>query len=474
MTGPARWHRLALLGVLGLSAGCSHTDDPHRAPRIAYIETLPDTFDDPEQELAALSGSTAPAPVPSAWWQSANDPALDALLAKAASANNDILIGAARLAQARALRGATRAAQLPRLDAGIGVSRNDTVRGPTFGDGTTVSAQVDFGWDPDLFGRLRKDTAAARADLSAAGFDVENLQRIVRLEVIRAYVSLRTVEARLGFVALSMQRQQDILDMVEKRYQLGISVETDRQQARLQLLQVKALEPQLRNERNQLRNRLAVLAGVASSALDPMLDQPAAIPVFSAPTGLGVPADLVRWRPDVRAAESRLLAAGERIGAARAALLPQLSIGATLSTVAPSPAGLFDTIIAQTVGRIAQSLFAGGAQKAAVARSRAVADEALASYRNTILLALEACENALSAARTSQARLAINAEALEAAEQAAQQARRQHELGLIDFFVVLAAEQALLSQRDELASAAATNAIALAELRAALGEFRDE
>jgi len=200
------------------------------------------------------------------------------------------------------------------------------------------------------------------------------------------------------------------------------------------------------------------------------LDKPGVIPEFPAPANLGVPADVVRLRPDVRAAENRLLAAGERIGSARAALLPQFSIGATLSTAAPSPAGLFDAIIGQTVGRIAQSLFAGGAQKAAVARNRAVADEALALYRNSILQALEACENALSAARTSRARLAINTEALEAAEQAAQQARRQHELGLIDFYVVLAAEQSLLSQRDELASAAAANAIALAEMHAALGE----
>lgn len=472
MTPPACHCRSALLGLMVLVAGCNHADDPHRAPRIAYLETLPASFDDPEQELAALSGGTASAQA--AWWQSASDPALDSLLARAATANNDILIGAARLAQARALRGAARAAQLPRVDAGISASRDDTLHGPAFRDGNTVSAQIDLGWDPDLFGRLRRDTAAARADLSAAGFDAENLQRVVRLEVIRTYVTLRAVEARLGFVALSMQRQQDILDMVEKRYQLGISVETDRQQARLQLLQVQALEPQLRNDRNQLRNRLAVLTGVTSVALDPLLNKPAAIPVFAAPTGLGIPADVVRQRPDVRAAENRLLAAGERIGAARAALLPQLSLGATLSTVAPSPAGLFDAVIAQTVGRIAQSLFAGGAQKAAVARSRAIADEALAAYRGTILQALESCENAISTARTSRARLAINAEALKAAEQAAQQARRQHELGLIDFFVVLAAEQALLSQRDELAATAASNAIAIAELRASLGEERAE
>ncbi len=464
---------VAIIGLAALSAGCTHSGDPHRAPRLAYLDTLSGSFADPEAPTGPLAAEAPPQSVsagPAGWWRVAGDPALESLLAKAAIANNDVLAGAARLAQAQALRSTAAAARLPRIDASADVSRTDSLRGPRGLSRESLSVQIDLGWDPDVFGRLRKDASAARADLAAAGFDLDNLQRIVRLEVIRTYVAYRALETRLQYVGISAQRQQDILDMVEKRYALGLSVETDRQQARLQLLQVRSLEPLLRNERNQLRNRLAVLAGTTASALDPLLDHPAGIPAFAPPANLGVPADVVRLRPDVRAAESRLMAAGERIGAARAALLPQLSIGATLSTAAPSPAGLFDAIIAQTVGRITQSLFAGGAQKAAVARNRAVADEALAAWRNAILLALESCENALSAARTAQARLAINRQALDAAERAAQQARRQHELGLIDFFVVLAAEQALLSQREELVNTAAAHATALAELHAALGE----
>lgn len=467
-TGHSRRVARGLVLVAAMLAGCTHTDDAHRQPRIAYLQTLAPGFDDPEATVATLPAQEA-VEAPD-WWRAAGDPALDALLAKAMTDNNDIMVGAARLAQARAFRGAAVAARLPRLDAVFGASRDAGVRGPSIGNRESYAAEINLGWDPDLFGRLRKDAAAAREDVAAAGFDLDNLQRILRLEVIRTYVACRTVEARIGFAALSVQRQQDILDLVERRFRLGIAVETDLQQARLQLLQVKALEPQLRNERNQLRNRLAVLTGVASTALEPLLDQPAAIPAFPAPSSLGVPADVVRQRPDVRAAERRLIAAGERIGAARAALLPQFSIGASLSTVSPNPAGLFDTIISQTIGRITQSLFAGGAQKAAVSRNRAIADEALAAYRNTILLALESVENALSAGRTTQIRLAISAEALEAAERAAQQARRQNELGLIDFYIVLAAEQSLLAQRDEMAAANAASAIAMAELRAALGE----
>jgi NodT family efflux transporter outer membrane factor (OMF) lipoprotein len=469
MAALSRPSAAALLIVVVL-AGCTRPTDPHRIPRLEYLDTVPQDFDDPE----AAFGRIGPVAQDSEagldqWWLPAGDPALNALLARADDANNDIMVASARLAQVSAARKTAAAAQLPSLGASLQYDRRDSVRGAPLPQTGNYNAQLDLGWDPDLFGRLRSNAQAARADLAAAGFDVENIRRLVRNEVVRTYVSYRAVEARLAYVALSAKTQHDILDMVERRYQLGISVETDRQQARLQWLQVIAIEPQLRNERNQLRNRLAVLLGGPTQPLDEMLGNTGVVPLFAAPPQIGIPMDLVRNRPDVRAAEGRLLAAGERIGAARAALLPQITLNGTLSTFAPTPSGLFESIIAQTLGRVVQSLFAGGAARAAVEQNKAAADEALALYRNSILTALESTENALSAVRTSQARMTINREALEAAELAAAQARLQNELGLIDFYVVLAAEQNLLAQRDELVLAQAANAIAIADLHASLG-----
>lgn len=468
MNRPPRQGAAAALMIAAALAGCTRASDPHRVPRLDYLETLPTEFDDPE---AATGTMAAPiAAIPGNWWALANDPVLDELLARADAANNSIAVAAARLAQAQAGRRIARAAQLPTLGASLQYDGREALRGPGSAGPDGFGAQVDLGWDPDLFGRLRSNAQAARADMEAAGFDLEDVRRVVRNEVIRAYVQYRAVEARLVYVALSARTQRDILDMVEKRYQLGIAVETDRQQARLQYLQVTAIEPELRNERNQLRNRLAVLLGGTSAPLGDLLGKTGQVPSFAALPAIGIPMDLVRNRPDVRSAEYRLLAAGERIGAARAALLPQISLSGTLSTIAPTPSGLFDAIIGQTLGRIAQSLFAGGAARAQVSQSKAVADEALALYRQSILVALENTENALSAVRTSQQRIAINREALEAAEIAAAQARRQNELGLIDFYVVLAAEQNLLAQRDRMVLAEASYAIAVADLHASLGD----
>jgi len=468
MTPGARPSAAAGLMIAAALAGCTRASDPHRVPRLDYLETLPTEFDDPE---AAMQPNKPVADASAAdWWTWANDPVIDELLARADAANNSIAVAVARLAQVEAGRRTTRAAQLPTL----GVSLQDDGREAVRGSGTAgpdgFGAQIDLGWAPDLFGRLRSNAKGARADVEAAGFDLADVRRVVRNEVIRANVQYRAVEARLDYIGQSANTQRDILDMVEKRYQLVIAVETDRQQARLQYLQVTAIEPELRNERNQLRNRLAVLLGGTSAPLGDLLGKTRQVPGFAALPEIGIPIDLVRNRPDVRAADYRLLAAGERIGAARAALLLQISLSGTLSTIAPTPSGLFDAIIGQTLGRIAQSLFAGGAARAQVAQNKAAADEALALYRQSILVALENTENAMSAVRTSQQRIVINRGALEAAELAAAQARHQNELGLVDFYVVLAAGQNLLAQRDRMVLAEASHAIAVADLYASLGD----
>lgn len=468
--------RLIGAGTALLAAGCAHGEDPHRAPLIAYRDSLPTAYVGaiPPSQDGAASAVTGSA----GWWRSARDPLLETLVERALEANNDLAAAAARVGQARAQARIARGAQLPRLDAALQTNRSENLRGGgTGGTGgaggsggnTRLEAEIDFGWDPDLFGRLRADRRAALADLRAAGLDLENVRRIVVNDLVRSYVAYRVIEARLANAELSRKAQQDISDATERRYNLGLAVETDRQQARLQLLQVRALLPRLADERNQLRNRIAVLLGQAPQELTGMLDVQGGIPAFAGPPALGVPADLVRQRPDVAAAESRLLAAGERIGAARAALLPQLTLGGSLTSAASSPAGLIDTIIGQAFGRIAQSLFAGGARRAEVARNRALADEALADYRTSVLGALQSVENALSALRSAEERLVLDREGVEAARRAAENARRQYELGLIDFFVLLAAEQNLLAQRDQFVATQADHASATADLYAALG-----
>lgn len=451
-----------------LLAGCAHDDRPASGPQIAYRADVPAAYLGSFGKGSEQGAQTAIER--SQWWRSAGDPLLNDLVVTALLANNDVAAAAARVGQASALARTARGARLPSLDAAIDVNRAQNLRGPLeTGSDTVLNARIDLGWNPDLFGQLRADQRAAQADLAAAGLDLANVRRILVNDLVRTYVAHRAIEGRLANAELSRRAQQDIMDTLERRYQLGLATETDRQQARLQLLQVRALLPQLNDERNQLRNRIAILLGEAPQDAAFLLDRAGEIPIFDGPADLGIPADLVRLRPDVAAAESRLLAAGERIGAARAALLPQLTLGGTLSSAAANPAGLFDAIIGQVFGRLAQSLFAGGRAREQVARNEAAAGEALALYRSSVLGALESVENALSALRSAEERLTLDREGVNAAAQAAQQARRQYDLGLIDFFVLLAAEQSLLAQRDQLVASQADQAFAIADLYAALG-----
>lgn len=270
---------LHLTGGGALLAGCAHHDDPHKAPRIAYQQSLPEAYVGglPAGALAGpvsgpITGGIAQPDVRRDWWRSAGDPLLDKLVGMALVSNNDRAAAAARIGQASALARAARGAQLGRVDAGLDGTRSGPLRGGagTAAD-TVLGANINLGWDPDLFGKLRADRRAARAELRAARLELEDVRRIVVNDLVRAYVSYRLTEARLVNTELSRKAQQEIMDTIERRYQLGLAVETDREQARLQLLQVRALVPRLVDERNQLRARIAILMGEAPQNVTALL-----------------------------------------------------------------------------------------------------------------------------------------------------------------------------------------------------------
>ncbi len=464
----SRLQRVVLVaGTAAMLAGCAGQGVNMQGVPILEARALPDSFEDVEggQVPAARPNASGPA----AWWRQAGDPVLDRIVQQSLSANLDVAQAAARLSAALARSGQARGAMLPTLGATLGGSRV-VAQGPdVIASEMAWSGQLSLGWDPDLFGRLSNGRKSAAAELTAAGYDLAEVRRALLIEIVTAYVSYRALEARLINADRALGTQQETLDAVERRYRLGLAVETDRQQARLQLLQVRGLIPQVRDQRNQSRNRIATLIGVTPVDLGGLIEGPAVVPVLSELPPMGLPADLIRRRPDVMAAENRVIAAAAQIGVAKAALLPQLTLSGVLDVSSPSLGGIFDSLIATTFGRIAQTLFNGGQGRASVREKRAVAQEALAAYRARLLASVEDVENGLSAVRTGAERVVIGQEAVDAAQQAAAQARRQHDLGLIDFYVLLAAEQALLQQRDDLVAAQADRSIAVARLNAALG-----
>ena len=471
-----------MAATLCLLAGCAAGPN-YRRPDLAAL-SVPDTYAPsvtPPQALAEEADIVA-------WWRHIDDPVLTDLIARATAGNLQIAQLVGRLAQAREALVQTRGDLLPSLSGSAGATRNFTrggsssiVIGGNNGTGGTIittggssgntqlSLGLDASWQADIFGGIRRSLQASRADEQAARFDLEGVRTSVAGEVASNYIQARLAQARLDIARSTLRAQDDNLQIAGWRVQAGLVSSLDAEQARAQRAQTAATIPSLQTSYLQAVNRLAILAGDAPGALRTEMEPIRPIPRGPEAIAVGIPADTLRRRPDVRGAERQLAAATARVGVAEAALLPALTISGNINTAAASIGNLGSLITGGLFAGITQTIFDAGRRKAQVRSARAGVDIAFATYRETVLTGLEEVENAaqaLSAARARQAELAI---ALDASNNAAIYSRSQYRSGLIDFLTVLQSEQSLLSARDQLASAGADQALAVVRLYLALG-----
>jgi len=417
------------------------------------------------------------------WWQTFDDPVLGQLVEQAAQTNLDLAQAMARLRQAREALVISRADLLPTLDASGGYSRSEPIRGggttQTLPDGTVVTAGsggrdsfslgADASYQLDLFGGVASSVAASRAQYEGAGFDYATVLLSVQSEVARNYVLSRAYQAQIENARANLAIQDDNLEIAGFRVQAGLVSSLDTEQARASRAQTAAGLPPVEQQYNAAVSRIGVLTGQAPGALKDMLAAPSPIPQGPESVAAGIPADVLRQRPDVRAAERDLAAATAQIGVARAQLLPALAISGSLSANAASIGDIFDTITGGLFARIGQIIFDGGRSGAQVRASRAAADGAFAAYRSTVLIALEDVENALTALSSAGERERQFAIALDAASISALLARDQYRTGLTDFTTLNSQEAALISARNGLVQARADKASALIALYTALG-----
>jgi len=402
-----------------------------------------------------------------AWWRHFNDPVLTQLVDQAAAANLDIAQAVARLRQARESLAASRADLFPGLSGSAGYNRTETVRGAG-NSGDNVSLGLDASYQLDLFGGVRSGIAADRALYEAAGFDYATTLLSVESEVARNYVLARAYQAQLDTAKASLAIQDDNLEIAGFRVQAGLASSVDVEQARASRAQTAASIPQVEQQYNAAVSRIGVLTGQAPGALKPLLAAPQPIPVGPAEVAAGVPANVLRQRPDVRAAERNLAAATAQIGVARAQLVPALGIGGNIGS-AGTFSTLLDTITGGLFANLTQTIFSGGRLSAQARASEAAADGALAAYKSSVLTALEDVENAIVASHSAEERERQFAIALDAATNSAILARSQYRSGLTDFTTLNTQEAALISARNGLVQARSDKATALIALYVALG-----
>jgi len=446
----------------------------------ACITVGPD-HEPPARELATEWRASAEGTLPSApaelaaWWQRLEDPLLDALVTRALVGSLDLRVALARVREARALRGLAEGELYPTVDGQLAWRRSgesdNTPLGGFVPDHDVTSAGFDAAWELDLWGRVRRSIEAADADLAVTVEDLRGVAVTVAAEVARSYVELRAFQRRLELARRNVELQQETLALVSARQEAGLVGEIDVAQARTNVATTRSRVPALEAGLRAAENRLAVLLGAAPGALAAELAEPAPIPVPPAAIAVGVPADLLRRRADVRAAERLLAAETARIGVAEAELYPRLSLFGTLGVAAEEASDLFEgeSGLFGIGPSLRWTLFDGGRRRAVVAAQEARSQQALLGWETVVLLALEESEGAMTRFLREQTRLADLREAADQARRSVELARSQYTEGLSDFQAVLVSERGLAELEDELATSESGVTTHLVALYKALG-----
>ena len=402
------------------------------------------------------------------WWRQFNDPLLSELIESALHHSPDLRTARAKLLEVRARHDIADAGLMPQLGASLSAGRSKS------GDAAPASqfnAGFDASWELDLFGGLRRAREAAAADAEAALSSLRHTQVTLAAEVALNYMQLRSLQNRLRIAEDNLAAQRETLQITEWRAKAGLVTSMEVEQARANLQQTLAGMPTLATSLRKAANRLAVLSGSAPGVLDVRLAAPALLPPLPDEIALAIPADTLRQRPDVQAAERKLAAETARIWQQQAAYYPSFTLNGSLGWKATTLGALGDSasLTRSVSASLAQSLFDGGRRSSRVAAQDAVRQQAHIAYEQSVLLALEEVENALTGYANSHLRRAALQQATDAARNAALLARQRYEGGLIDFQSVLDIDRTRLASEDSLAGAELEERTALIALYKAMG-----
>jgi NodT family efflux transporter outer membrane factor (OMF) lipoprotein len=424
------------------------------------------------------------------WWKEFHDPLLDSLIDQAVNSNLELAEATQRIARFRAEQAATTAGFLPTLggEASFSTSRlseNGFLKGllqggtPQPGAGAVVPGtqinlyQVGFdaSWELDLFGRLRRSAEAAGADLGARIEDARDVLVSLIAEVGRAYVELRTFEERLAVARKNLSAQEASVAVVRDRREAGVSSDLDLARAEAELEALRARVPGLEAARRRTLHGLELLLRREPGDLGPDQLPSGRIPKGPDQVSIGIPANLLRRRPDLRRVEREFAAATARIGVAKADLYPRLTLSGTLGLQSQSLGDLarWDSRFWSAGPSLFAPLFEGGRLRARVEVQESLAQEALLRYEATLRRSRVEVENALVSVKQERLRQRALTARVEAEERAARMSRDLYANGLSDYLPVLDAMRSLSGAEDDLATSSGALATALIALYKAVG-----
>ena len=419
-----------------------------------------------------LSAKKVKPDIMESWWATFDDPVLSILIKKGIAENLDLKKARAQLYEARARRGMAKAELFPALKTTGSASRRrsseESGRGAT---SELYTSGFDASWEIDIFGGKQRAIEAAEAKLQASHEDLRDVMVSMTAEVAINYVELRSLQARLSIAKANLDKQKSSLDITLWRNKAGLTTMLDVEQAIYNMEQTRSRIPDLETGLKKAKNRIEVLLGLHSGDLDNILTETKAIPVSPLEVAIGVPADILRRRPDVRRDERILAAQTANIGVASADRFPKFFLPGSIGLEALTPGGLFSSgaRISSIAANISWTIFDAGRIRQNIQVQNAKQKQALIQYEATVLTALEEVENALVAYAKEHIRSQSLLEASLAAQRAVEIVSCQYTSGRVDFQILLDTQRTSLSLQDQLAESKGTTTSNLIRLYKALG-----
>ncbi len=463
-----RRNRLITASLLAAALTACMTAGPdYRRPRVDVPEQWP--------------GATATDPVSSTWWKAYNDPVLDRMVEDALTYNTDLRRAIARVDEARAALGISRADRYPGISASAGATRNrasqESATGvppgsdPEFSNyRTTLNASYEI----DFWGKYRRATEAARAELLSAQASREAVRLALITDVGRGYFNLRALDAQVAVTRRTISTRLASTALQRMRFEAGVASEFDLRQVEAQAAQAQARLPTLENTLAQQETALSLLLGRSPrDIVGQPVDRGSAIDALTVPPAVpaGLPSNMLEHRPDVSQAEQNLIAANARIGQARAAYFPTISLTAFLGGESASLSNLLNASarIWQVSAGAAQTVFDAGRTGSQVEQARARERQLLAEYASTIQHAFKDTLDALVAQRKARETYEAEQNRVSALESSYKLAQLRYDNGVSSLLDVLDVERGLLDAELNRIEAQRAQLAATADLFKALG-----
>ena len=380
------------------------------------------------------------------WWAVFNDPVLDGLIDQANGGSFTLAAAEARYRQTQAAIGAARAQLFPTLGLNVGATRSgggtsgsvavDSSGNAVAGGKTTrYNIALDAGWEPDLWGRVRRQVESARASSEASQADLEAARLSLDAQLATAYFQLRTTDAQIVLIEDMVKAFETNYQLTKNRYAAGVAGRVDVVQAESQLRSAQADAIDLRATRAQLEHAIAVLAGKPPADVTLV---PAKLDFHLPSVPPGLPSTLLERRPDIAAAERRVAAANAQIGVAQAAYYPSITLNGSVGRSTSSISKLFSVsnpTWSLGVG-VAETLLDFGARRSQVEQARAAYDETVANYRQTVLTSMQDVEDNLAALHWLADETKVQQEAAQAARESVALTVNQYKAGTVSFLNV--------------------------------------